>query len=116
MAKEGSNSNFYVPAHLLRGLSKFLIPYEGIRIISTTQDEEHIKAFVGREPGINLTCSVCGGNKFRTRVLIEADAVINAENKPSLITELDPFKVNVVNLLECAECTCDVYMKHKQLC
>lgn len=117
MAKEGSKlSSWWAPPHLLKGLSKFLLPYEGIRILSTDHDEEHIKAFADGAKDINLTCSVCGGNKFKVRVLIEAEAVIDSTLKPANITELDPSKVHVVNLLECAECRCDVYVQHKQIC
>lgn len=116
MAKEGSNDNFYIPPHTLKSLSKFIIPYEGIRIVSTKDDEEHIEAFAGRNGRVNLVCSVCGNSNFKVKVLIEAEAVVNSLIKPALITELDPFKVHVINLIECDDCHCEVFMHQRKIC
>lgn len=105
-------SKVRMPTYTLRGLSKLLSPYKGIRILSTPHDEMYIESFVS---DTNLACSVCTSKQFKVKVLIEAEAVINTNNKPVLITELDPSKVHVVNLLECADCGCEVYTMYKKL-
>lgn len=88
----------------LNAISEKLMPYERLRVLRSDWDEKYIDVMMFKDKTKAVKCGQCDSYRIEVRALIDASLVINSTEKPPEVEEVHINKVNLINVISCADC------------
>ena len=83
-----------------------LLPFGGLRVMSTVTDERQIAALLDETGKTKLTCLTCGSNSFTINTLIKThlDISFGSHDQKAIIREKKAREAMLLNVVECSTC------------
>ena len=93
-----------------------IVPYEGLRLITTVADEDNVVYLLDTKEGKQLLCDGCDSPSFKIRVLIEADLNVSVGifTRELFVRDQDIKTISVIKVIQCATCGSEDFIKEER--